>query len=232
MLKSQEFIDLLKARRSIRAFKPAPLPKGYIEQIIEAARWAPSGGNGQPWEFVVIQRLDLKEKIVELYKKAAEPTFRREQENDPELKRPHMVLPVPEPGFKDAPVFILLLGDPRTNIAFPLRVQDTHGDEVFISSLAGAFLCMHLAARSLGLGSQWVSAMADTSIEKELKELLKIPLGLTVYDMMAVGYPAYDPGPRSPRELEEMLHYDGFHEEKHRTDEQIREFAKQIIRTR
>jgi len=232
MLNYQDLIDLFKARRSIRAFKPDPLPEGTVEKIIEAARWSPSGGDGQPWEFVVIQQPALKKKIVELYKKGAEATFRREQDNDPDFKRDHMVLPLPEPGFKDAAVLILLLGDPRLNIAFPLRVRETKGEEVLTSSLASAFLCMHLAARSLGLGSQWVSGIAGEEIEKELKRLLGIPGDVKIYDMMAVGYPAYDPGPRSPRPLEEMIHVDGFQQEKYRNDEEVREFVKSLRRKR
>ena len=128
MVTYQKLIDLLKARRSIRAFKPTPLPEDYIEKIIEAARWAPSGGDGQPWEFIVIQSPELKAKIVNLYMKVAELTFKREQDYDPDLRRHHMVLPVPEPKFKDAPAFIILVGDERTNIAFPLRVQETKGE--------------------------------------------------------------------------------------------------------
>ena len=45
---------ILKERRSIRRFKPDPVEKAKIDMLIEAARWAPSAGNAQPWEFVVI----------------------------------------------------------------------------------------------------------------------------------------------------------------------------------
>ena len=103
---------------------------------------------------------------------------------------------------------------------------------MLVSSLAGAFLCMHLAARTLGLGSQWVSAMADRTIEKELKQLLKIPPHMMIYDMMVVGYPAYDPGPRSPRNLKDMIHIDGFQQEKYRSLEEIREFVKILRKSR
>jgi nitroreductase len=232
MFTYQALIDLLKARRSIRAFKPDPIPEGYIEKIIEAARWAPSGGDGQPWEFIVIQTTELKEKVVNLYMKAAKLTFKREQDNDPDLRRHYMVLPVPEPKFKDAPAFIILVGDERTNIAFPLRVQETKGEEVLVSGLASTFLCMHLAARALGLGSQWVSGMADRTIEEELRELLNIPPHMMIYDMMAVGYPAYDPGHRSPRNLKDMIHIDGFQREKYRSPEEIREFVKMLRKSR
>jgi nitroreductase len=61
----QSFLELVKKRRSIRRFKPDPIPDEYVDKIIEAGRWAPSGFNLQPWEFVVVKDKELKDKIVE-----------------------------------------------------------------------------------------------------------------------------------------------------------------------
>ena len=47
-------MKIIKERRSIRRFKPDKIPKENIKMLIEAARWAPSGGNSQPWEFLII----------------------------------------------------------------------------------------------------------------------------------------------------------------------------------
>src|SRR5487761_1098180 len=55
--------DLLQERRSVRKYQDRPVPRAYIEQIIEAARWAPSPHGRQPWRFVVITRPDLKTKL-------------------------------------------------------------------------------------------------------------------------------------------------------------------------
>ena len=49
-----EFVKLVRRRRSVRKFKPDPVPEEYIKEVLEAARWAMSGANGQPWEFIVI----------------------------------------------------------------------------------------------------------------------------------------------------------------------------------
>ena len=62
-MKYESFLELAKKRRSIRSFKPDPIPDEYVDKIIEAARWAPSGFNTQPWEFVVIKKKELKESI-------------------------------------------------------------------------------------------------------------------------------------------------------------------------
>jgi len=221
------FIDLLKSRRSIRAYKPDPIPDEYIQKIIEAARWAPSGGDSQPWEFIVIKRKETKDRIADLFIKSTKPVRQAELTRAKDLRIPALEMEMPEPGFKNAPVFIFLCGDPRTNEAFPLMVYEKWGTEVFISNLAGAFLCMQLAAKSLGLGSQWVSATGSV-MENELKELLHIPEQIKIYDMMAVGYPAYSLGPRSPRKIEDMTHYDQYDRSKLRSDQQTKDFIKNL----
>ncbi|MCS7227848.1 MAG: nitroreductase [Endomicrobia bacterium] len=50
-----KLLDIIKSRRSIRKYKDKPIPQEYLTQIIEAARWAPSGLNNQPWKFIIIQ---------------------------------------------------------------------------------------------------------------------------------------------------------------------------------
>ena len=64
------FFDTIYAQRAIRRFKPDPVPRGLIEQVIEAATRAPSGGNRQPWAFVVVQERAKKERIAEPVSKA------------------------------------------------------------------------------------------------------------------------------------------------------------------
>jgi len=221
------FIDLLKSRRSIRAYKPDPIPDEYVQKIIETARWAPSGGDSQPWEFIVIKRKEIKDRIADLFVESIKPFRQAELTREKELRIPVFEMEMREPGFKSAPVFILLFGDPRTNEAFPLTIYQKWGSEVFISNLASAFLCMQLAAKSLGLGSQWISA-AGSVMEDNLKELLNIPKEFKIYDMMAVGYPAYQLGPRSPRKIAEMTHYERYDRSKLRTDQQIRDFIKNL----
>ena len=223
----EKFIDLVKSRRSIRAYRPDPIPDEYIQKVIEAARWAPSGGNAQPWEFIVIKRKNLKEKIADLFMRSIRPVREAELTREKEMRIPGLEMEMPEPGFKNAPVFILLCGDPRLNEAAPLMAYQKWGHEVFISNLASAFLCMQLAAKSLGLGSQWVSA-AGSLMEADLKILLHIPEPLKIYDMMAVGYPAYQLGPRSPRSMEEMIHYEEYDRSRYRTDQQVKDFIIEL----
>lgn len=50
-----DVLDAIKARRSVRRFREEPVSAGDVERLIEAAIWAPSGGNAQSWRFVVVQ---------------------------------------------------------------------------------------------------------------------------------------------------------------------------------
>jgi nitroreductase len=59
-------LELIKNRRSIRKFTGQEVPGEFIDRILEAGRWAPSGMNNQPWRFAVIRDRDLKEEISRL----------------------------------------------------------------------------------------------------------------------------------------------------------------------
>lgn len=60
---SKELLQLMVERRSIRTFKPDPIPEEIITRILEAGRWCQSASNNQPWRFIVIKNKDLLTKI-------------------------------------------------------------------------------------------------------------------------------------------------------------------------
>ena len=223
------FLKLVQTRRSIRSFKTDPIADEYVERIIEAARWAPSGANSQPWEFVVVKDKETKDRIVELVAEHAPYSRKVELTREEDVRFPGMQGPVREPGYKNAPVFVLLCGDPRTKEAYPLLTTLTRGDSHFTSGLASAFLYMTLAATALGLGSQWVSATGNPFVKPLVKELLGIPQKLDIYDMLAVGYAVSAPKERFVRERAEMIHHGRYDKARYRNDEQIRNF---IVRLR
>ena len=213
-------LDLFKKRRSVRRLKPDPIPDEVIDKVIEAGRWAPSGANSQPWEFLIIKKKELKEQIMALANADREANLRLEETRPPELRHPQRQ----GPNVAEAPVFIMLLGDERTEDTYPLVAKVNHGRETFISSLADAFLYMHLAAASLGLGSRWVSTVNRPYLQPIIKKMLNIPQHLEIYDMMVLGYPMAQPSPRSVRPREEMVHRDSYDLAKHRSDEQVSQF--------
>jgi len=58
-----DVFEAIRGRRSVRRYKPDAVPKKLVEKILDAARWAPSGGNIQPWKFIVISDRNLVELV-------------------------------------------------------------------------------------------------------------------------------------------------------------------------
>jgi nitroreductase len=183
----------------------------------------------------VVKEQKLKDSIVQIIREEMERHARMEATREPwQVKTQAQTLPS-QPGqasddYSKAPVFIILLGDTRTNVGLPMirRYNYQQMQLAYISGLAGAMLYMHLAATTLGLGSQWVSAVGNPYVHCLLKNLLGIPMELEIYDMMAVGYPGYKPRPRLVRDREEMVHYGYCGEGAFRTDEAVRDYIVKI----
>jgi len=224
------FLELVKGRRSTRAFKSEPIPDDYVDKIIEAARFAPSGGNSQPWEFIVLKDRATKDRIVEMVVEQGVLTRKVELTREEDLRFPGSSGPGIEPGYKNAPVFILVCGDPRTKEAHPVFTRLTRGDSHFTSSLASAFLSMALAATALGLGSQWVSATGSPLVKPLLKKFLEIPAEIEIYDLLAIGYPGHQPKARFVRERADMVHDGRYEKAKYRSDEEIRDYIVRLRR--
>ncbi len=55
--------EAIKTRRSVRKYKPQPIPEDHLKQILTAAQLAPSAGNKQPWRFVVVKDPETKKKL-------------------------------------------------------------------------------------------------------------------------------------------------------------------------
>jgi nitroreductase len=226
----ESLLELVKKRRSTRRFKPDPIPEDAIEKIIEVARWAPSGFNMQPWEFVVVKKPELREKIVEYIGEYWRQGQTMETARESWQGKPWKLKGVVDSGmdYTTAPVYIILFGDTRTQDGLPmgLRYAPDRLNLVFNGGLSSTFLYMHLAATTLGLASQWVSAISTPYAHCMVKDLLGLPKALVPYDMLALGYPAIKPSGKFMRDPEKMVHYDDCGIDDFRSDEEVRDFVK------
>jgi nitroreductase len=218
MMNYDQFLELLRYRRSIRRFKPDPIPDDAITKILDAAHYAMSGANSQPWEFIVIKDPKVKKKIYEIYKADLELTWAMEQQRIPEYRHPAFNISPEErekalgmlAGWKEAPVCIAVLEDPRKQWG---SVMVAHGDmyysssrDILSASMGHLSMTIHLAAASLGLGSQRV----DVNHEQAYKEALGHPEPLRLSIIVPVGYRAYEPGPPHRLSLEDLVHFDRY----------------------
>ena len=60
-------LNLVKTRMSVRKFRPDPIPEDTVSKILEVARWAMSGANSQPWEFIVVTDPEIKKQLRDAY---------------------------------------------------------------------------------------------------------------------------------------------------------------------
>jgi len=61
----ESLLALLKGRRSIRRYRPDPVPEEMVEQLLEAGRWAPSASNRQPWAFIVVRDETIRRQVAQ-----------------------------------------------------------------------------------------------------------------------------------------------------------------------
>jgi nitroreductase len=219
-MKIDDLRELAEKRRSIRGYdERRQVSDDMIHRILDCARWAPSGGNGQPWEFIVVRDEEVRHKIADYYMKQME----QKREMDLAVRG---TAKMTGDGFRRAPVHIVILGDPRVKQSYPIRTQLEKAESHFITGLANATLLIHLAVTALGLASQYVSDANSPYMETMLKVLLRIPEPLRIYHLVPVGY-AKGPVSAPPRRsLDDLVHYETYDIERFRSDEELSGFVR------
>jgi nitroreductase len=149
-----DVFDAIKGRRSVREFKPDPVDDKDLEKILEAGKSAPSAGNCQPWEFVVVRDGATKQRLA---RAALGQSF-----------------------VAEAPVVVVVCANiPRTSIRYGRR-----GAELYcIQDTAAAVQNILLTAYALGYGTCWVGSFDEEPAAKAIKAppnvrpLAIIPIG-------------------------------------------------------
>jgi nitroreductase len=181
-----ELFEAINTQRAMRRLKPDPVPEDLIWKLLDAAVRAPSGGNRQPWNFVVIQDADTKARIAEWYRDGWEGSYGP-------LRRLAMASPATAKTFasadhlannlQDAPVLILATLNTRS-----IAPVTPPGANVF-----PAVQNILLAARALGLGATLTTVYRVH--ENEVKQLLGIPEEVDTMALIPIGYPLGQFGP-------------------------------------
>src|SRR5438045_5335327 len=183
---------LMRTRRAVRAFKPGMVPDADVDEIIEAARWAPAPANRQPARFIWVKSSSVKRELQELAKESKDlsaywdPIFRP----DGSSGRVNDLV---------TPEVIAVLADPAKSLT------NVHADNGFEWAAAMAIYAMWLRAHSLGLGGVFVQHW----ITEKAKRILNVPLRWTFLGTFTCGYAAESPtGARLSRD--ELVSIDRF----------------------
>jgi nitroreductase len=186
---STDLFEIIKTTRSMRRLKPDPVPSDLIRKILEAGVCAPSGGNMQRWQFLVIRDPKVKEAVGVLYKRAwDEQVAPRYRSGEPapgtSRERFERMLAAAEHlanHIHEAPVWIV----PCLEGATPTRTSG--------SSIYPAVQNMLLAARALGLGATLTTLYLQ--FEKEAETAFGLPPNVHSYALLPIGYPMGRFGP-------------------------------------
>ncbi len=217
-------IDVVRERKTVRAFAPYTVPREHYEMILEAARHAPSGANAQPWHYLVVTNPAIKERLGE--------AFVREQ-----VHRARLGMKFPTPnyrGMKTAPGLIVVAGDFRFVRAFPVLNDGSETDHrymvnaerILVQSIAASTMLAHLAAAALGYSVWWVSAIGQEEIQREFKLILGVPDELALVDIMCFGPPLNRPYKRWKRRLDQIMNWDRFNPANFLSSEQVDQWIK------
>ncbi len=214
-MNSKELLKTIHSRRSVRVYKTGKVTDEQLERILEAARWAPSGANSQPWEFIVTRDKKKMKKVREIYLN--------------EWKQRKLEDPVHYKGLKkdyvgDVSVLVLICGDPRTMQVYLTTRQPADREKLFQASVANAVEHMMLMAASERLGTVWVSVREE--VEAELRVLFGVPQPLRLLWVVPIGPARVWPRPRRRRELSAFVHWECYDPKKLRKSKEIRAWPK------
>ncbi len=211
-----DILDVITSRRSIRHYTADPVPNGVIMKILEAARWAPTGENYQPWKLIVVKDQEKKEAIARLSKigtgsrGTAEWSMNLLQRFDT----------VKDPVERERQLRFYAAGEvsefPSKAPVVIVAVGDLLSDSPDVPyDVCACVENMILEAHSLGLGVCWIHGpVANIRHAIELKKLLNIPTGMGQYKVLAVisvGWPLRPRQHARPKKaLEEIVFWEEF----------------------
>ena len=214
-------LTVAKRRRSVRKCEPGrEVPPEILNRIMEIGRWAPSGANTQPWEFICVNDPEQRLAVREVFLHQAE-RLRTKAARFPAVRKEYMANTV---------AIIIVLGDPRWKASFPQGHPDEpqyipeynqNNEQILVASLGAAIQMLHLGVASFGLTSAWLSGGGEATTNKELSELLGYPDHLIAYGTIPIGYPAKDVSSRYRRPLSQIVHWNKYEPTQYRSQELI-----------
>lgn len=168
-------LEIIKNRRSIRKFKPAPVTDEQIKILLEAAMFSPSACNSRPWRFIAITNRDLLDELAEAH--------------------PHAKM------MATATLCIAIIALPKVQE----KVRDGLPAGFYPQDCGAATQNILLQAEAMGLGSCWCGLRPDGEIMQAMAEILDIPDDEIPFCLIAIGEKDENPEPRGKYEEEKVM---------------------------
>ena len=221
-------LDVMSTMRAMRRLKPDPVPRELLERLVEAATWAPSGGNEQNYEFVVVDDREVMGRLAELWRRSATAYEAAMRDEAVERMGEEKALPLiraleyQRDHFHETPAVIVPCYSRRTPVSAALQLARgiggpldaarfaARGSRIAVlteaASIYPAVQNLLLCARALGLGANITTW--HMFLEHEWKRELGIPRDVHTYAVIPVGWPLGRFGPVTRRPAREAIHWD------------------------
>jgi nitroreductase len=178
-----DIMEAIKGRRSVRSYKPDPIPEETVHTVLEAIQWSPSWANTQCWEVVVVKDAETRRLLAETL-----------SSTNPARK-----------GIMQAPLTLVLVGIKGRAGFKKGEVSTDKGDwYMFDCGIAMQNLC--LAAHAEGLGTVIVG-LFDAA---KAAEIIQVPADRAVVAMTPLGFAETNPSPPKRKEIETFVLYEGY----------------------
>ncbi len=188
-----DIYEMMSTLRAVRRLRPDPIPDDVMERVLQAATWAPTGGNMQPWRVIVVTSSERKQALADIYKpawyryaKGYDKRIEQLPEDEAEKARRNRIAgDYLADHLHEAPTILMFVADPQM-----MAITDAKLDRVSMVGGGSVYTAVQnamLAARTEGLGC--VLTTLHCLAEEEVKEALQIPEGWATLAMVPLGYP-------------------------------------------
>lgn len=200
---NSEFEKFIRDRRSIRKFRPDPVPEKTILELVELASWAPSAGNRQDWFFSIASTPELIRKMAEAVKEKWQKII--SQNSGSGIIGDIADYSANFSSFSDAPVVIAVSAPAPSS--FEKQMLGDKAGPTFGSCASAAMAAQNLmlAAELHGLGTCCLTG--PLAAEDELKELLDLKKRREIVCLVSLGYPNENPKAPQRKNIESIMRF-------------------------
>jgi nitroreductase len=206
-------LEAMMTQRALRRVLPDPVDDAVVLKCIELALRAPTGANGQNWEFIVVKDRRLKEKLAKRYRQAWKVqhgvVLRRAIVRDESMAKIARAVQWQVDHFTEIPVLVvacLRRGAREGRLPF---VRMPHAAESgYWGSIYPSVQNLLLAARAMGLGASLITLPLWS--RTSARRLLNLPLSVTPCCIVPLGWPRGRYGPTTRKPVEGVTHLDAY----------------------
>jgi nitroreductase len=206
-------LDAMMTQRAVRRVHPDPVDDALVLKCIELALHAPTGANGQNWEFIVVKDSRLKEKLAKRYRQGWKVQYgaiiRRAVARDESMAKIARAVQWQVDHFTEVPVLVvacLRLGVREGRLPF---VRMPHAAEsAYWGSIYPSVQNLLLAARAMGLAASLITLPLWSRTSG--RRLLGLPLSVTPCCIVTLGWPRGHYGPTTRKPVDQVTHLDAY----------------------